>query len=163
MGHGGGMGHGAAPEEIAARAEEMLAARGDEDPSGVRKLPERPRTAGRKPPKVTSKVTTKTDVGAAAQAVEAPTVIGEGDTGKDDDDEMFVERPALETNIAVKADEGEHHGKLVREILEEKKKEEEREREESRGVAQAEKVDDAADGGGGIKMGKLKRKKDQAQ
>merc|ERR1719408_690260 len=138
-------GRGADPEEIAARAEALMAAQQQLSNAGGNTNLERPRTAGRKPPKVTSKVTTKTDVG-VAQVVEAPTVIGEGDTGKDDDDDMFVEKPALETNIPVRADEGEHHGKLVREILEEKKKEEEeKEREDARGAAQAEKVEEDKD------------------
>merc|ERR1719387_1316447 len=155
MGHGGGMGHGAAPEEIAARAEEMLAARGDEDPSGVRKLPERPRTAGRKPPKVTSKVTTKTDEPGLSQGVAPPALIADG-TKDDDDDDMF-EAPAQQKVIAVKTEDSAHHGKLVQDLLKEKEREEKMAQELRNKADQEEEPEQ----GGGIKMGRLKRKKEQ--
>merc|ERR1719335_1179256 len=125
----------------------------DGDPSAVRQL-ERPRTAGRKPPKVASKVTTKTDEPGLSEGVAPPALIADG-VKEDDDDDMF-EAPAQNKMIAVGSGEGEAHGKLVRDILAEKK---EKEKEEAR-RKEMEK-EEANEEGGGIKMGRLKRKKDQ--
>merc|ERR1719440_534396 len=82
------------PEDIAARAEAMMQAQGGQPEDGMgMQRPERPRTAGRKPPKVTSKVKqTQDDPGLAGQGVMAPTIIAEG--VKDDDDEDMFEQPA---------------------------------------------------------------------
>merc|ERR1719491_872404 len=95
---------------------------------GIRKL-ERPRTAGRKPPKVTSKVKQTTDEPGQAAGHAPPTIIAEG-TKDDDDDDMFeapVAAPGL-TGVPVKADDSAPHGKLVRDLLAEKKAEEDKER-----------------------------------
>merc|ERR1719238_1429535 len=124
------------------------------DIAGVRKL-ERPMTAGRKPPKVTSKVTTKTDEPGLSQGVAPPALIADG--AKEDDEEDMFEAPQQGKVIAVKAEDGEAHGKLVRDILAEKK---EKEKEEARRKEMA-KEEEAEEGAGGIKMGRLKRKKDQ--
>merc|ERR550537_1087411 len=129
---------------------------GDLGGEGVRKL-ERPRTAGRKPPKVASKVMTKTDEPGLSQGVAPPTLIADG-AKEDDDDDMF-EAPTQGKVIAVKTEDGEAHGKLVRDILAEKK---EKEKEEARREEMA-KEEEAEEGAGGIKMGRLKRKKDNAQ
>merc|ERR1719310_2646765 len=98
----------------------MMGQGGDLGGEGVRKL-ERPRTAGRKPPKVTSKVMTKTDEPGLSQGVAPPALITDG-TKDEDDDDMF-EAPAQQKVIAVKAEDSAHHGKLVRDILDEKKRE----------------------------------------
>jgi len=118
---------------------------------------ERPRTAGRKPPKVASKVMTKTDEPGLSQGVAPPTLIADG-AKEDDDDDMF-EAPTQGKVIAVKTEDGEAHGKLVRDILAEKK---EKEKEEAKRKEMA-KEEEAEEGAGGIKMGRLKRKKDQNQ
>jgi hypothetical protein len=124
---------------------------------GVKKM-ERPRTAGRRPPKVASKVTTKTDEPGLSQGVAPPALIADGAKDADDDDDMF-EAPQQGKVIAVKAEDGEAHGKLVRDILAEKK---EKEKEEARRKEMA-KEEEAEEGCSGIKMGRLKRKKDQSQ
>merc|ERR1719389_362119 len=116
---------GFSQEEIAARGEEMLAQQ--EAAAGGAPKGERPRTAGRKPPKVASKVTTKQDEPGLSQGVAPPSLIADG-VKEDDDDDMF-EAPAQAKLIAVKAGDGEAHGKLVRDILAEKK---EKEKEEAR-------------------------------
>eukprot|EP00913_Durusdinium_trenchii_P029874 g27993.t1 len=67
-------------DEIAQRAQDALAQRAQD--TG------RPRTAGRKPPKVTSKVTT-TEQSTAPSNVAAPVVIAEGTQGDDDQEDMF--------------------------------------------------------------------------
>merc|ERR1719379_1484820 len=86
---------------------------------------ERPRTAGRRPPKVTSKVKTTADEPGLAPGVAPPQIIQEG--AKDDDDDEMFEAPVKNTPAQVlKADEGEQHGKLVKELLAEQKKEEEK-------------------------------------
>eukprot|EP00930_Biecheleria_cincta_P013296 TRINITY_DN1192_c0_g2_i1.p2 TRINITY_DN1192_c0_g2~~TRINITY_DN1192_c0_g2_i1.p2 ORF type:complete len:254 (+),score=82.58 TRINITY_DN1192_c0_g2_i1:832-1593(+) len=117
--------------------------------------PERPRTAGRKPPKVTSKVTT-TEQSTAPTNVAAPVIIAEG--AADDDEDMFDQgaQPGAPLPPPVAA-EGQH-GALVNNLLAEKKKEEERERLKKEEEATREEFDD---GQKGIKMGKLKRRKDQ--
>merc|ERR1712066_1029190 len=86
------------PDEIAARAEAMLAAQragGEVGPgedvedlgmARAQQRSERPRTAGRRPPKVTSKVKESSEQTAAA-AVAAPTIIAEGTKDDDDDDD----------------------------------------------------------------------------
>merc|ERR1712139_527379 len=132
----------------------MLMGQGGEDATGVRKM-DRPRTAGRKPPKVASKVMTKTDEPGLSQGVAPPTLIADG-VKEDDDDDMF-EAPSQGKVIAVNAGEGGAHGKLVRDILAEKK---EKEKEEARRKEAAKEEEDKEEGGG-IKMGRLKRKKDQ--
>merc|ERR1712139_641534 len=134
----------------------MLMGQGGEDATGVRKM-DRPRTAGRKPPKVASKVMTKTDEPGLSQGVAPPTLIADG-AKEDDDDDMF-EAPTQGKVIAVKTEDGEAHGKLVRDILAEKK---EKEKEEAKRKEMA-KEEEAEEGAGGIKMGRLKRKKDQNQ
>merc|ERR1719487_1206892 len=135
----------------------MMGQGGDLGGEGVRKL-ERPRTAGRKPPKVASKVMTKTDEPGLSQGVAPPTLIADG-AKEDDDDDMF-EAPTQGKVIAVKTEDGEAHGKLVRDILAEKK---EKEKEEAKRKEQAKEEEAADDGAGGIKMGRLKRKKDNSQ
>lgn len=144
----------AQPEEMG--GQDMMMGQADGDIAGVRKL-ERPRTAGRKPPKVVSKVMTKTDEPGLSQGVAPPALIADG-VKEDDDDDMF-EAPAQGKVIAVNSADGEAHGKLVRDILAEKK---EKEKEEARRKEQA-KEEEAEDGAGGIKMGRLKRKKDNSQ
>merc|ERR1711904_610670 len=67
--------------------QDMMAGQADGDIAGVRKL-ERPRTAGRKPPKVVSKVMTKTDEPGLSQGVAPPALIADG-VKEDDDDDMF--------------------------------------------------------------------------
>merc|ERR1719265_2354342 len=117
----------------------MLAGRGEDMPDAVRKL-ERPRTAGRKPPKVTSKVNISSDEPGCTQGVAPPALITDGAKDEDDDD-MFEEASNVKV-INVKAEEGEHHGKLVREILEEQKKEEEKEKELKKMKADEEKEEE---------------------
>lgn len=145
---------GFSQEEIAARGEEMLAQQ--EAAAGGAPKGERPRTAGRKPPKVASKVTTKQDEPGLSQGVAPPSLIADG-VKEDDDDDMF-EAPAQAKLIAVKAEDGAQHGKLVRDILEEKTQAEKEEKLRK----QQEKDAQEEDGEGGIKMGRLKRKKDQS-
>eukprot|EP00747_Dinoflagellata_sp_TGD_P163605 gnl/TRDRNA2_/TRDRNA2_182444_c0_seq1.p1 gnl/TRDRNA2_/TRDRNA2_182444_c0~~gnl/TRDRNA2_/TRDRNA2_182444_c0_seq1.p1 ORF type:complete len:597 (-),score=228.62 gnl/TRDRNA2_/TRDRNA2_182444_c0_seq1:359-2149(-) len=162
-------GQGAGPEEIAAAAGEMLAARGAEEDAAAaaagfaRPVPgklERPRTAGRRPPKVQSKVTTRSDEPGLQSGVAPPAIIAEGT--KDDDDEDMFETPQQQNMISVKADDGMQHGKLVRDLLSEKSKEDEKEKERIRKeeLETREQVEES--GPKGIKMGKLKRKKDSA-
>lgn len=141
-------------EEMA--GQDMMMGQADGDIAGVRKL-ERPRTAGRKPPKVVSKVMTKTDEPGLSQGVAPPALIADG--VKEDDDEDMFEAPAQGKVIAVNSGDGEAHGKLVRDILAEKK---EKEKEEAR-RKEAAKEEETEDGAGGIKMGRLKRKKDNSQ
>lgn len=146
----------AGPDEIAARAEAMMG----EDQSGAGR-PERPRTAGRKPPKVSSKVTTRQDEPGLSQGVAPPTIIAEG--AKDDDDEDMFEAPVQQAAYGagpMKADDNAAHGKLVRDLLAEKKAEEEKERLRQEEEATREEVEEQ--GQQGIKMGRLKRKKEQA-
>jgi len=114
---------------------------------------ERPRTAGRRPPKVASKVTTANDTPAAAPVV----VMTDG--GKEDDDEDMFEAPAGGPGgPALKVGAGEQHGKLVQDLLAQQKKEEEKERLRKEEEQTREEVE--VDGGNkGIKMGKLKKKK----
>jgi len=96
----------------------------------------------------------------APQAIAAPTIIAEG--AKDDDEEVFYEAPAQAGPSASKivADEGAQHGKLVSNLLEEKKKLEQQQRLKKEEEETREEFDDGQ--GKGIRMGKLKRKKDQA-
>merc|ERR1719482_151798 len=122
---------------------------------------ERPRTAGRKPPKVTSKVTTRQDEPGLTQGVAPPTLIAEG--AKDDDDEDMFEAPVqsgMATGMPIKADDNAVHGKLVQDLLSEKKKAEEDARIRQEEEATREEVEEP--GQKGIKMGKLKRRKEQA-
>jgi hypothetical protein len=123
--------------------------------------PERPRTAGRKPPKVTSKVKTSTDEPGVQQGVPPPNIIAEG--AKDDDDDDMFEAPqtaGLMSMPGIKADANDVHGKLVQDLLSEKKREEERERLRKEEEDTREEVEDPSQKG--IKMGRLKRKKEQA-
>merc|ERR1719454_452728 len=156
-------GMGAGSDEIAARAEAMLQGGqpgAEESLDGARQRPERPRTAGRKPPKVTSKVTTRQDEPGLTQGVAPPTIIAEG--AKDDDDEDMFEAPVQQAGYGagvVKADDNAPHGKLVRDLLSEKKAEEEKERLRQEEEATREEVEEP--GQKGIKMGRLKRKKEQ--
>lgn len=93
------------PDDIAARAQSQgMLARG---------TLERPRTAGRRPPKVQSKVTTAKETTAA---VAPAAVITEG--SKDDDEEDMFEAPAdASGGPALKVGAGEQHEKLVRDLL----------------------------------------------
>jgi len=149
------------PDEIAARAEAMMQGQGAEDMGDRPGRPERPRTAGRKPPKVTSKVTTRQDEPGLTQGVAPPTIIAEG--AKDDDDEDMFEAPVqsgMATGMPIKADDNAVHGKLVQDLLSEKKKAEEDARIRQEEEATREEVEEP--GQKGIKMGKLKRRKEQA-
>jgi len=132
---------------------------GEDQPPSAR--PERPRTAGRKPPKVTSKVTTRQDEPGLTQGVAPPMIIAEG--AKDDDDDDMYEAPVQPSGLgpAVKADDNAPHGKLVQDLLKEKKAEEDKERLRQEEEATREEVDEDPSTKG-IKMGKLKRKKEQA-
>jgi len=148
-------------EEIAARAEAMLQGSqpGAEDDMARGKI-ERPRTAGRKPPKVVSKVTTRQEEAGLTQSVAPPTIIAEG--AKDDDDEDMFEAPVQQSGLAgmqMQADDGAPHGKLVQDLLKEKKAEEDKERLRKEEEETREEVEDP--GSKGIKMGRLKRKKEQ--
>merc|ERR1719446_928047 len=118
-----------------------------------------PRTAGRRPPKVTSKVTTRQDEPGLTQGVAPPTIIAEG-VKDDDDDDMFEAPGQAPGQAMVKADDNAPHGKLVRDLLAEKKAEEEKERLRQEEEATREEVEEP--GQKGIKMGKLKRRKEQA-
>mmetsp|Transcript_47118 Transcript_47118/g.82934 ORF Transcript_47118/g.82934 Transcript_47118/m.82934 type:complete len:613 (+) Transcript_47118:142-1980(+) len=123
---------------------------------------ERPRTAGRKPPKVTSKVTTRQDEPGLSGGVAPPTIITEGQKDDHDEDDLFEapEQPGFMS--VVKADQNAPHGKLVRDLLAEKSEMEDKEKERLRKEEEdtREEVDDGATKG--IKMGRLKRKKDQS-
>jgi len=137
------------PDEIAQRAQEMLAQQRASDG--------RPRTAGRKPPKVTSKVTT-TEQSTAPTNVPAPVVIAEGAGGEEEEDmfEAGGPPPGAPPPPPPPADNGGQHGALVSDLLAEKRKEEERERIKKEEEETREEFDD---GSKGIKM-KLRRKKD---
>ncbi|CAE7564722.1 Traf3ip1 [Symbiodinium sp. CCMP2456] len=138
------------PDEIAQRAQEMLAQQRAADNG-------RPRTAGRKPPKVTSKVTT-TEQSTAPANVPAPVIIAEG-TGVEDEEDMFEAGgppPGAPPPPPPPTDDGGQHGALVSDLLAEKRKEEERERLKKEEEETREEFDD---GSKGIKM-KLRRKKD---
>merc|ERR1719203_1478425 len=72
------------PEEIAANANALLAARAAEEGGNPteedlmrasQQRPERPRTAGRRPPKVTSKVKESSEQTAGPTTLAAPTII----------------------------------------------------------------------------------------
>jgi len=95
----------------------------------------------------------------APQDVQAPAIIAEG--AKDDDEEDLFEAAPQDTLGfgMLKAEEGAQHGKLVSNLLAEKKKEEERERLKKEEEDTREEFDGGQ--GKGIRMGKLKRKKDQ--
>jgi len=92
--------------------------------------------------------------------VAPPTIIAEG--AKDDDDEDMFEAPVQQglPNAPVKADDNAPHGKLVRDLLAEKKAEEDKERLRKEEEDTREEVEEP--GQKGIKMGRLKRKKEQA-
>lgn len=141
----------ASTDEIAQRAEAALAQRAAD--TG------RPRTAGRKPPKVTSKVTT-TEQATAPSNVAAPVVIAEGAGGDDQEEDMFEtgQPGAAPPPPPPPVDDGGQHGALVSDLLAEKKKEEERENRE-RLKKEEEETREEFDDGKGIKM-KLRRKKD---
>lgn len=119
--------------------------------------PERPRTAGRRPPKVQSKVQTSSETSAAEKPV-APIIMAEG-TKEDDDDDCFEAAPGEQVGLSstgkLNAEDG-MHGKFVSNLLAEKKKEEEAERLKREEEATREEFDDQQ--GKGIRMGKLKRK-----
>lgn len=163
----GSANQGTRPVQEPVSAEEMQAMMaqqqmgGGEDVAGMQPgKVERPRTAGRKPPKVTSKVKTSTDEPGVTQAAPPPNIIAEGQ--KDDDDEdMFEDQqaPGLMAMPGIKADSSEPHGKLVADILNEKQRAEEKERLRKEEEDTREEVEDPSQKG--IKMGKLRRKKDQ--
>lgn len=115
---------------------------------------ERPRTAGRRPPKVQSKVAATKETAAAPA-----TIIAEG-IQNDDDDECFEEpsAPSMAPGAAAAgAEDGQAHGKIVNELMELRKKEAEKERLRKEEEATREQADDGQSGG--IKMGKLRGKK----
>lgn len=130
---------------------------GDEMGGGVPMRAERPRTAGRKPPKVISKVKTTQDESGSLGVAAAPVFIADG--AQDDDDDTF-EAPQSAPGMAVSniaTNEGGQHGKLVQDLLGEKKREEEKERLRKEEEDTREEVTEEQKG---IRMGKLKRKKD---
>mmetsp|Transcript_48722 Transcript_48722/g.143790 ORF Transcript_48722/g.143790 Transcript_48722/m.143790 type:complete len:295 (-) Transcript_48722:304-1188(-) len=138
-------------DEIAARAEALLAERGEE------RRPERPRTAGRRPPKVVARAKESSEE--PVEAPPAPIIFGDGG-GKDDDEDLYEEQQEnnfSRANVPEAQDDGQH-GKLVANLLAEKKKEEEQQRLKQEEEATREEFDDQQ--GKGIRMGKLKRKKD---
>merc|ERR1712113_415728 len=147
-----------------AQQQAELAAGGAQDPfanpeaqAQAQARPDRPRTAGRRPPKVASKVKESNEQ-AAAQNVQAPTIFAEGKDANDDDDtfEAPVQENTLGGNLGA-TDDGATQGKLVRELMEQKKKEEEKARLQKEEEETREEFDDQQ--GKGIRMGKLKRKK----
>jgi len=110
---------------------------------------ERPLTAGRKPPKITSKVKEqKEEPGMQAPVAQAPQLITEGMMG--DEEDMFIAEEAPKPAEMLSA--GGDQGKLVRELMQEKEKAI-KEKEEPKEAAK----ESAA--GGGIKMGKLRQPK----
>lgn len=145
--------YGQGAPDLATQEAMMQQAQQAEDP--MQQKMERPRTAGRKPPKVTSKVKQTQDEPGLAQGVAAPVIIGEGNDDKDDDD-MFEAPVQQGLNMPVKADANQPHGKLVADLLAEKKAEEDKERLRQEEEATREEVEEP--GQKGIKMGKLKRK-----
>merc|ERR1719305_1086727 len=109
---------------------------------------ERPLTAGRKPPKITSKVKEqKEEPGMQAPVAQAPQLITEGMMG---DEEMFLAEEAPKPAEMLSA--GGDQGKLVRELMQEKEKAI-KEKEEPKEAAKE------SSAGGGIKMGKLRQPK----
>merc|ERR1719305_1824419 len=79
---------------------------------------ERPLTAGRKPPKITSKVKEqKEEPGMQAPVAQAPQLITEGMMGEED---MFLAEEAPKPAEMLSA--GGDQGKLVRELMQEKEK-----------------------------------------
>jgi len=116
---------------------------------------ERPLTAGRKPPKITSKVKEqKEEPGMqAGGAPVAAQIFTEGGMDMDDED-MFIKNEEVQKPAADMLTAGGDQGKLVRELLQEKEKAKEAEKEEVKPEEEEKK--------GGIRMGKLKRKKDDA-
>jgi len=110
---------------------------------------ERPLTAGRKPPKITSKVKEqKEEPGMQAPVAQAPQLITEGMMG--DEEDMFLAEEAPKPAEMLSA--GGDQGKLVRELMQEKEKAI-KEKEEPKEAAKE------SSGGGGIKMGKLRQPK----
>merc|ERR1712182_23246 len=113
---------------------------------------ERPLTAGRKPPKITSKVKDQKEE-PGMQAAPAPTaamLISEGVDDADDDmfvtDEVQQQMPPTEMLNA-----GGDQGKLVRELLQEKQQQ------VKEAVPDDSTKEEAKDEKTGIRMGKLKR------
>jgi hypothetical protein len=117
---------------------------------------ERPLTAGRKPPKITSKVKDQKEE-PGMQAAPAPTAAMLISEGLDEpDDDMFVtEDVQQQMPPSEMLNAGGDQGKLVRELLQEKQQQEHRPVAEETNIAD-EKTQS------GIRMGKLKRKKDDA-
>eukprot|EP00927_Polykrikos_kofoidii_P061133 TRINITY_DN56005_c0_g1_i1.p1 TRINITY_DN56005_c0_g1~~TRINITY_DN56005_c0_g1_i1.p1 ORF type:complete len:600 (-),score=187.08 TRINITY_DN56005_c0_g1_i1:356-2077(-) len=121
----------------------------------VRATLERPRTAGRRPPKVAMKVTQSKE----APAVAPVAVITEGAKDDDDDEDLF-EAPSGNASAGPALQAGENHGKLVQDLLAQKKQEEEKERLRKEEELTREEVDDGQNKG--IRMGRLKKKKTQS-
>lgn len=125
--------------------------------------PERPRTAGRRPPKVASKVKESSEQTSTTQAGAGPVIIAEGN--QDDDEDLYQAQAdpsgSLPVGRQIQTEEGGQHGKLVNDLLGAKKKEEEKERLKREEEETREEFDDGQSKGG-IRMGKLKRKKDAA-
>eukprot|EP00397_Hematodinium_sp_SG-2012_P022509 GEMP01023329.1.p1 GENE.GEMP01023329.1~~GEMP01023329.1.p1 ORF type:complete len:514 (+),score=168.67 GEMP01023329.1:80-1621(+) len=124
-------------DEIVAKAEELLGVRHE-----ASKM-ERPRTAGRRPPKVASKEA-KPD-----QPMLATDLILDGDVKKDNDEDFFVVQDSAPQEV-LKVGDGEAHGSLVRDLLEQKKKDEE--------ILEPRKGEEEKEEQQGIVMGKLRRK-----
>lgn len=127
---------------------------GEDDAGGMtRQMPmmERPRTAGRKPPPVTSKVKATQDDEVLVANIEPPMCIQDG-ADKDDDQDMWEAEGVVPVNaVARVAGDGAQHGKLVREIMEA-----DRERIAQEEKSTRETADDTKEKG--IVMGKIKRK-----
>jgi len=117
---------------------------------------ERPLTAGRKPPKITSKVKDQKEE-PGMQAAPAPTAAMLISEGLDEaDDDMFVTEEVQQQPPSEMLNAGGDQGKLVRELLEAKK-------EQAKESAPEETNPEANQSAqSGIRMGKLKRKKDDA-
>merc|ERR1719443_1178865 len=151
------------PEDMAAQQAMMQQQQlgGEDDMSARAARPERPRTAGRKPPKVASKVKTSQDEPGLTQGVAPPTIIAEG--AKDDDDDDMYEAPVQQSALpgapVLQADDNAQHGKLVQDLLAAKKAEEDKERLRKEEEDTREEVEEP--GQKGIKMGRLKRGKDR--
>merc|ERR1719262_342177 len=122
--------------------------------------PERPRTAGRRPPKVTSKVKESSEQVNQVQAGAGPVILTDGGGQDEDDDYEAPVDPGTSLPVGqIQAEEGGQHGKLVQDLLGSKKKEEEKERLKREEEETREEFDDGQKQSG-IRMGKLKRKKD---
>jgi len=118
---------------------------------------ERPLTAGRKPPKITSKVKDqKEEPGMQAPPAAAPTMLISEGLDEPDDDMFVTEDVQQQMPPSEMLNAGGDQGKLVRELLQEKQQQ------AKEAVAEDQNKDEKEDTKSGIRMGKLKRKKDDA-